>query len=162
MPVLSLVAPIHIHKLDPRSKPCVFVGYSPTQSASYSSYCLDFTFSKIYVSGHVKFVEQTFPLAKNPTTQPPSTNPYTWCHFSLPVLTRSMPPTNRNVTNITHSALLSTIPVPPQPAPSSSIITRSKNNNTKPNPKYKAHTLIAIALPNYNSKAKKRMIRTSD
>ena len=47
-------------KLEPRSKPCVFLGYSLTQSAYY---CLDPSTSKIYVSRHVKFVESVFPFS---------------------------------------------------------------------------------------------------
>jgi hypothetical protein len=51
--------PYSAHKLDTRSKPCVFIGYSLTQSAYY---CLDPSTSKIFISRHVKFVENVFPF----------------------------------------------------------------------------------------------------
>lgn len=47
------------HKLDPRSTPCVFLGYSPTQSAYF---CLDRQTSGIYTSRHVVFHEYVFPF----------------------------------------------------------------------------------------------------
>ena len=47
------------NKLESNSKPCVFLGYSLTQSAFY---CLDPTTSKIYTSRHVRFIENHFPL----------------------------------------------------------------------------------------------------
>ena len=47
------------HKLDSCSTPCVFLGYSLTQSAYI---CLDPSTSKTYISRHVKFLENTFPF----------------------------------------------------------------------------------------------------
>ena len=47
------------HKLDSRSTPCVFLGYSSTQSAYI---CLDMSTSKTYISRHVKFLENSFPF----------------------------------------------------------------------------------------------------
>lgn len=49
------------HKLQPRSTECVFLGYSPTQSAYY---CLDTTTGRVYTSRHVQFVETEFPFNK--------------------------------------------------------------------------------------------------
>jgi hypothetical protein len=48
------------HKLEPRSRPCVFLGYSPTQSV-YK--CLDPTTHRIFISRHVNFVENIFPYS---------------------------------------------------------------------------------------------------
>ena len=64
--------PYTFHKLESRSKPCIFVGYSLTQSAYL---CLDPASSRIYVSRHVKFVESQFPyssLSTKPMCQPTS------------------------------------------------------------------------------------------
>lgn len=51
--------PYTSHKLDPKSRPCVFVGYSLTQSAYL---CYDISTTKIFVSRHVEFVENVFPF----------------------------------------------------------------------------------------------------
>ena len=69
--------PYTTHKLHTRSKPCVFLGYSLTQSAYY---CLDPSTSKIYVSRHVKFVEFVFPFRhiSAPSSYPPSDSIATW------------------------------------------------------------------------------------
>ncbi|KAL6326284.1 hypothetical protein AAG906_004781 [Vitis piasezkii] len=47
------------HKLDSRSTPCIFLGYSSTQSAYI---CLDLSTFKTYISRHIKFLENSFPL----------------------------------------------------------------------------------------------------
>lgn len=52
--------PYTSHKLESRSKPCVFLKYSLTQSAYF---CYDPSTSKIYVSRHVWFIESIFPFA---------------------------------------------------------------------------------------------------
>ncbi|CAA7035751.1 unnamed protein product [Microthlaspi erraticum] len=51
--------PYRSHKLETRSTPCVFLGYSLTQNAYL---CLDPTSNRLYVSRHVRFDEQTFPF----------------------------------------------------------------------------------------------------
>ena len=50
------------HKLESRSVPCVFMGYSTTQSAFH---CLDTKTGRIYTSRHVHFVEDRFPFSSN-------------------------------------------------------------------------------------------------
>lgn len=52
--------PYDSHKLDSRSTPCVFLGYSPSQSAYF---CLDRTTNRIFTSLHVVFHEAVFPFA---------------------------------------------------------------------------------------------------
>ena len=52
--------PYSPHKLYPRSTPCVFVGYSPTQSAYYT---FDPASHKTYMSRRVIFVEIDFPFS---------------------------------------------------------------------------------------------------
>lgn len=49
-----------MHKLDDRSQPCVFLGYSTSQSAYF---CLHQPTGRIYVSRHVQFDESKFPFA---------------------------------------------------------------------------------------------------
>ena len=48
------------HKLQPRSVPCIFVGYSASQ---YAFYCLDPTTNKLYTSWHITFFDDQFPYA---------------------------------------------------------------------------------------------------
>ena len=60
--------PYNTHKLENRSTPCVFLGYSLTQSAYI---CLQPTSGRIYVSRHVKLDEHSFPF-RNPTPQTPA------------------------------------------------------------------------------------------
>lgn len=54
--------PYSTHKLDNRSTPCVFLGYSTSQSAYL---CLQPTTRRIYVSRHVQFDEQVFPFPRS-------------------------------------------------------------------------------------------------
>jgi hypothetical protein len=57
--------PYNAHKLEPRSKPCIFLGYSLSQSAYL---CYEPTSSKIMVSRHVTFHEHIFPYNSFNTT----------------------------------------------------------------------------------------------
>jgi len=52
--------PYHAHKLDFRSSPCLFLGYS---SFHLGYRCLDLESHRIYVSCHVRFHENIFPFA---------------------------------------------------------------------------------------------------
>lgn len=57
--VFSWLKPYIAHKLQPRSIPCVFLGYH----SSYEGYrCLDMATGRIYISRHVQFHEQSFQL----------------------------------------------------------------------------------------------------
>lgn len=67
--------PYSQHKMDPKSRPCIFVGYSTSQSA-YK--CLDPITNWIFISKHVKFDESIFPSPSQPSVPPPvqsMTNP---------------------------------------------------------------------------------------
>ena len=87
--------PYSSHKLDPKSSPCVFLGYSLTPSAFL---CFDSTLKKKkkFVYHHVKFVENVFPFVSLSTsttpvidtasTLPPSSFPS--CDYSI----RAPPP----------------------------------------------------------------------
>ena len=63
--------PYHAYKLDFRSSPCVFLGYS---SSHFGYCCLHLASQRIYVSRHVCFNEDVFPLANfEEITQQPVT-----------------------------------------------------------------------------------------
>ncbi|RVW40389.1 Retrovirus-related Pol polyprotein from transposon RE2 [Vitis vinifera] len=78
--------PYTSHKLESRSSPCVFVGYSPTQSAYL---CLDTSTARLYTSRHVHFVESIFPFVTSHTSLPRATSSTIseWCSMTLPVVT---------------------------------------------------------------------------
>lgn len=74
--------PYTTNKLEQRSKPCIFLGYSLTQSAYL---CLDPTQNRIYTSCHVRFDESKFPFKSLITT---STKPnIDSTHSSSPIIT---------------------------------------------------------------------------
>ncbi|RVW60364.1 Retrovirus-related Pol polyprotein from transposon RE1 [Vitis vinifera] len=77
--------PYTSHKLESRSSPCVFVGYSPTQSAYL---CLDTSTARLYTSRHVRFVESIFPFVTSHTSLPRATSSTIskWCFMTLPVV----------------------------------------------------------------------------
>lgn len=56
------IRPYTAHKLESRSVPCIFLGYSLTQSAYL---CFHILTGKVYVSRHVKFVESVKPFQHN-------------------------------------------------------------------------------------------------
>jgi len=58
----SFLCPYHAHKLDFRSSPYVFLGYN---SSHFSYRCLDLASQRIYISRHIRFHENIFPLAKS-------------------------------------------------------------------------------------------------
>ena len=60
--------PYTTNKLQPRSTPCVFLGYSLTQSAYL---CFDPTTSRMFISRHVLFVENKFPFTSLTASTPP-------------------------------------------------------------------------------------------
>lgn len=81
------IKPYNRHKLEPKSKPCIFLGYSLHQSAFL---CLEPSSSRIFVSRHVHFVETEFPFLKL-TSLPTKLKPTSpnWCP---PVTLISVPP----------------------------------------------------------------------
>ena len=71
----SWLRPYAPNKLENRSLPCVFIGYSLTQSAYQ---CLDLLTGRIYVSRHVRFNETQFPfptMTKQTVPNPPDPTP---------------------------------------------------------------------------------------
>lgn len=82
--------PYTSHKLESRSSPCVFVGYSPTQSTYF---CLDLSNNHVYVSRHVRFVESIFPFTSSQPTLPRafSSTISDWCSLTLLILHSASP-----------------------------------------------------------------------
>lgn len=65
--------PYNHHKIEFRSTPCVFLGYSP---AHHGYRCFDPSNDRIYIARHVRFNEHVFPYQPSPTPPPPPTPPY--------------------------------------------------------------------------------------
>lgn len=159
--------PYSQHKLTPKSTPCIFLGYSLTQSAYL---CLDLSKSRVYTSRHVEFCENNFPflsLSSNLVSSVPSIES-----------SSSQSPT-ASIVPIYHQPLTSSIspPAPPEPTPQipsptettdttttistsstaaststllaapSRPVTRSMNQIVKPNPKYGLFSQLAEIEP---------------
>ncbi|KAL4573020.1 hypothetical protein LXL04_019813 [Taraxacum kok-saghyz] len=87
--------PYNSHKIDFRSKPCIFLGYS----ASHKGYiCFHQPTTKIYISRHVVFDENTFPYTHpsspdtSSTSQPCDDLPQVVANISPPFPTESVTP----------------------------------------------------------------------
>ena len=65
--------PYNRHKLDFRSTPCVFLGYSPIH---HGYRCFDPQTERIYIARHVRFNETVFLFYSPPPPTTPSRNPY--------------------------------------------------------------------------------------
>ncbi|KAD2392993.1 hypothetical protein E3N88_39970 [Mikania micrantha] len=66
--------PYNRHKMDFRSTPCVFLGYSPLH---HGYRCLDLDTDRVYIARHVRFNEHLFPfLPTNSLNFTPLTDPY--------------------------------------------------------------------------------------
>ncbi|KAG7582826.1 Integrase catalytic core [Arabidopsis suecica] len=79
--------PYTFNKLEDRSTPCVFLGYSQTQSAYL---CLQPSSGRIYVSRHVKFDETRFPFQRPSSHPTPSLTPPSQILSNLPSLQNSV------------------------------------------------------------------------
>lgn len=79
--------PYTSNKLQPKSQPCVFLGYSTSQSAFK---CMDPKTGKVYHSRHVKFIENIFPFATLDKSNPVQSHTFdTWSSYSP---SSSLPP----------------------------------------------------------------------
>lgn len=101
------------HKLQPRSIPCIFLGYHP----SYKGHrCLDSSTGRIYISRHVLFDEFLFPFASpSVSSVPPPSLPQLHNFFW------STPPTVVTSSAVT-SPTVSSTPPPVVPSPLSSPV----------------------------------------
>ncbi|KAL6328776.1 hypothetical protein AAG906_003793 [Vitis piasezkii] len=135
--------PYTSHKLESRSSPCVFVGYSPTQSAYL---CLDTSTARLYTSRHVRFVESIFPFVTSHTSLPRATSSTIseWCSITLPVVatpsvndSHSSAPVQETKCDCANNPPLPPTQNDPNQPPDLSpsphvIVTRSKHNIHKP------------------------------
>lgn len=129
--------PYNSHKLQPKSTPCIFVGYSSTQSAYH---CLDPVTHKIYTSRHVRFFENEYPyssLTPNITTDNFSSDINTWTNLCIPLLTHKHTPSSNNIPTFTsNSPSTNNQPTSPlnrtPPSPTSIISTPSAHTNASP------------------------------
>ncbi|GKC51385.1 putative RNA-directed DNA polymerase [Tanacetum coccineum] len=104
------------HKMDFRSTPCVFLGYSP----SHHGYrCLDIFTERLYIARHFCFNEAQFPfdIPKTTSSPPSKTSPY---YSSESLYSSNGQPSPVSTTSI---------PTPPPP------ITRQRPANLHQNPK---------------------------
>ncbi|KAK0593671.1 hypothetical protein LWI29_001354 [Acer saccharum] len=110
--------PYTSHKLQPRSRPCVFVGYSTEHSAYL---CLDRSTGKVFVSCHVVFVEHNFPFSTAVGHTPPlsPTQVSDWTESSplldLPQYPNDPPLVKHSLPDIIplHVPHVPTLPLPP-------------------------------------------------
>lgn len=87
--------PYSKHKLQARSKACIFVSYSLSQSACHLINPLT---NKIYTSRHVQFIETEFPYAPlTKTTTPPPLTIDAWLRLDI-LLVSYQPPQNLSPT----------------------------------------------------------------
>ncbi|PNY00673.1 retrovirus-related Pol polyprotein from transposon TNT 1-94 [Trifolium pratense] len=123
------------NKLEPRSEPCIFLGYSLTQSAYI---CYNFKTHKTYISRHVQFVENIFPFSQNNTVVPSSTiipleSPPTNTSLSSSIpVSQPILPTQPNTPNPT------TDTQPPYPNISETLVTEPPSHSTP------EHTLSTV------------------
>lgn len=144
--MLSLAQAHTTHKLDAKSKPCVFVGYSPTQSAYYF---LDLATHHIFVSRHVHFVEDKFPFSSQ-NSPPPSMSTLLeeWAPLSLSIMSHPPSSTQPDTTNPTppqtptppHTPATSSAATSPSPTHTDSHSTEESVDHIEPPPP--THTMI--------------------
>ncbi|GJV21096.1 putative RNA-directed DNA polymerase [Tanacetum coccineum] len=150
--------PYNRHKMDFRSTPCVFLGYSP----SHHGYrCLDISTERLYIARHVRFNEAQFPFDIPKTTSPPpsKTSPYysSESPYVIPTTDHPSPSSPRSPisspSSVSHLSPTSqtspessngqpspvsttSIPTPPPPTPPPPPpITRQRPANLRQNPK---------------------------
>ncbi|CAJ2653122.1 unnamed protein product [Trifolium pratense] len=95
--------PYTTNKLENRSKPCIFLGYS---NPHHAFLCLDPLSNRVYISRHVNFIEHSFPYhslkQKQPNTSlptPPDYPPYSLIPSPSTTNNQSMPITSQNSTS---------------------------------------------------------------
>ncbi|KAL5537784.1 hypothetical protein UlMin_045380 [Ulmus minor] len=82
------IRPYNSHKLQFRSVKCLFVGYSP-QHKGYM--CLDYTSGRVYVTRHVIFDENNFPLKSTAVVTSETNGSHTPALVSSPFFTSPLP-----------------------------------------------------------------------
>ncbi|GJV53715.1 ribonuclease H-like domain-containing protein [Tanacetum coccineum] len=110
------------HKLEPRSTPCIFLGY-PANHRGYR--CLDLASNKIIISRHVRFDEDIFPFG-NVT----SSNKPTYDFLLPPIQSRTNVPTTPPITP--HPTTPPTSPPQPDTPPFNNSTPISPQPDTPP------------------------------
>lgn len=106
--------PYNANKLEPKSTPCVFLGYSLTQSA-YKRF--DSISKKIYISRHVTFVEDVFPfrLQSPDLPRPDSHTISSWLPFSFVPINAPKESSSKSSSNSSTFQLTQNVHVPKMP-----------------------------------------------
>lgn len=125
--------PYTSNKLQPRSQPCIFIGYADTQ---YAYHCLDPTTNKIYTSRHVKFYDHIFPYntyhkPNNLSSNPPVTMQQP-LHSIISIPNLGQPP--NIIQNTTSPSTKTTSSTELSITPTLSIPSQTINNQTNPSP----------------------------
>ena len=123
--------PYSASKLHPKSKPCLFLGYSTSQSA-YK--CLDPTTNRIYLSRHVKFEEEIFPLQTRNK------------NHEFTNLTREVCGGSSKQENVTSPLPVTNLPTSYLPTPTISTHTQDTNTDSIPQNEEPSPT-IEVASP---------------
>ncbi|KAM1315704.1 hypothetical protein ACFX2F_019436 [Malus domestica] len=131
--------PYSSHKLDTKSKLCVFLGYS----LNHSGYrCLDPVTNKLYISRHVVFDENSFPFKHLPASH--TTSSLSFLTPSAPSFSFTIPvPPSTHLPVPTSSSLEPTEPVSIAPSPDSTSIAHSPESasiDQPPAPSIPVHT----------------------
>ncbi|GJZ61680.1 retrovirus-related pol polyprotein from transposon TNT 1-94 [Tanacetum coccineum] len=126
-----LIPSTKINKLQPRSSPCVFLGY-PQNHRGYK--CYDLATNNVILSRHVIFDESQFPFANLHTPTPPT---YHFLNHGVhPLIVPFISTLNPKETNTTRSDLephLAQTTSPPQPtSPTTNHQPTSLPNHTTP------------------------------
>jgi Reverse transcriptase (RNA-dependent DNA polymerase) len=142
------IRPYADHKLAPRSKSCVFLGYSLVHKGYR---CLDLTTNKVYLSKHVIFHETSFPFTNSSSSSSPlsvisSTVFSPLVVLNYPSVSAELP----TFQHTKHTSSFSNVPLPitrvyerrcdikpssllgavsPTPTPTHSMLTRSKTKS---------------------------------
>lgn len=134
--------PYTSNKLEPRSRPCVFVGYSIPHHAYM---CLDPISNKIFTSRHVIFIENSFPFQNENCTHEPLSNMSsigTWLHESIGDNPQSSSPTVVNNINPNPSLVFLRQPQSPNQPSTSTPPTHTLSSSFSPN-----SNLLSTSVP---------------
>ena len=167
--------PYNHHKLEPRSRPCIFLGYSLTQSA-YK--CFDPSTNHIFLSRHVVFDETVFPylsFAQHspyiPNSSPPShdlspihvpliTGPMHYQPSQLPTTVSCTAPRSPTISSFSGTEVTATM-VPPHILPSPQPTNTSIPIHTSSSHLHRTHHMVTrsqngIVRPNRHLNATTR------
>ncbi|KAL4565106.1 hypothetical protein LXL04_029190 [Taraxacum kok-saghyz] len=149
--------PYTTSKLQPRSSPCIFLGYSDSKSA-YK--CYDLETRRLYHSRHMQFIDSTFPSTSSfhssqlPTVEsflPAFHVPHN-SSFTPPTSTSSPPPVTplpSSPSTVSPNPIRPSIPIiPPHPSPIPATSIAQNNDQTPDSsPKSSTHTTGAETDP---------------